>query len=177
MTHPRLDTTTLEIHILMSIVARLTMRDLEERMTGMNLGINWMQYSLLRALSRGSFTSSELSKKFVLDPSTLVPVIDALERKGYVVRGKDPNDRRRVPLSLTDAGSAVLSQFTLSHENDMLHQSLDVLGDDKTRTLLALLRDLVRAMPGGEELLREIPMRLQSHVCDPSADALTDSTS
>jgi DNA-binding MarR family transcriptional regulator len=30
--------------------------------------------------------------------------IDRLERKGYVVRGKDPKDRRRVHVRLTTAG-------------------------------------------------------------------------
>jgi DNA-binding MarR family transcriptional regulator len=34
----------------------------------------------------------------MLDPSTLVPAVDALERKGLAMRGQDPNDRRRNPL-------------------------------------------------------------------------------
>lgn len=39
-----------------------------------------------------------------IDPSDLVGVIDQLEQAGYVLRQRDPKDRRRQLLSLTEKG-------------------------------------------------------------------------
>ena len=168
--------TTIEIRILMSMVARLSMRDLEDRITHADLGISALQYGILRALSDQSFTLSELSKKFILDPSTLVPVVDALERKGYVTRGKDPNDRRRAPLSTTQAGKAILNNVALSHENDMLYECMNVLGADKAQALVELLREVVQQFPGGAEMLREVTTRINAYSCDQSTPSSTDPT-
>ena len=42
-------------------------------------------------------TSSELSRKFQVDPSTLVPTVNGLEKRGLIYRTRDTNDRRRQP--------------------------------------------------------------------------------
>src|SRR5690349_13332653 len=102
----------------MSMVTHVAIRNLEDRLRTMNIGISGLQFGILRTLSGNNFTLSELSKKFMLDPSTLVPVVDALERKGYIVRGKDLNDRRRIPLSVTEEGIAILNNLPFSPEND-----------------------------------------------------------
>jgi DNA-binding MarR family transcriptional regulator len=158
----------------MSMVGRLSMRNLEEQIAAANLGINGLQYGILRALSFHSFTLSELSRKFALDPSTLVPVVDALERKGYVMRGKDPADRRRAPLSTTDEGKAILNNIPFSPENDMLYQCMNELGDDKARALLVLLREVVQHLPGGEDILQEVTTRINAYLCDQPAESPAD---
>jgi DNA-binding MarR family transcriptional regulator len=40
----------------------------------------------------------------LLHPSTVTGVVDRLENKGYVIRGRDATDRRIVTVSLTAAG-------------------------------------------------------------------------
>ncbi|MEO8394696.1 MAG: MarR family transcriptional regulator, partial [Chloroflexota bacterium] len=144
---------TVEIRILASVLTRIASRSVEERFNAHNADISGMQYGILRTLAHQSFTLSELSRRFVVDPSTLVPVIDALERKGLITRGRDPNDRRRIPLSLTENGTALIQNMPFVHEEDLLFKTLDGMGEDKSRQLLSLLREVVKGMPEGEDML------------------------
>ena len=153
---------TVEIRILTSVLTRIASRSIEERFNAHNADVSGMQYGILRTLAHQSYTLSELSRRFVVDPSTMVPVIDALERKGLVTRGRDPNDRRRIPLSLTDEGTKLIRTMPFVHEDDVLFKTLDIMGDEKSRELLSLLREVVKGMPEGEEMLQSIGSRLYS---------------
>ncbi len=44
----------------------------------------------------GPMTAGELGKKTGLSTGSVTALVDRLEKAGYVVREKDPNDRRRV---------------------------------------------------------------------------------
>jgi DNA-binding MarR family transcriptional regulator len=149
---------TVEIRILAALLARISHRSFEGRFGAAD--ISGLQFGILRSLGHQSNTISELSRKFMLDPSTLVPVIDTLERKGLVARGKDPNDRRRIPVSLTDQGTNLINSVQLAHEDDVLYQCLDRWGRHKTRILLKLLREVVKHLPDGEEMLNSVSARL-----------------
>lgn len=46
------------------------------------------------------------------DKSTLTPILEDLERRGFVVREKLRTDRRSYQLNLTDAGHKMLDQLT-----------------------------------------------------------------
>ncbi len=151
---------SVEIRILASVLARISSRALEERFSAHNIDMSGLQYGILRTLGHENFTLSELSRRFTVDPSTLVPVIDTLERKGLVTRGKDPNDRRRIPLSLTTHGAQMIRDIPLIHEDDLLFQRLDKMGEDKALALRELLRDVVKGMPEGEEMLQSVTSRL-----------------
>jgi DNA-binding MarR family transcriptional regulator len=59
---------------------------------------------------RGPMSQRELSEALRLDPGDLVAVIDALEELGHVVRERDPQDRRRYSLQVTDAGRVALHE-------------------------------------------------------------------
>jgi DNA-binding MarR family transcriptional regulator len=154
---------TVEIRILAAMIARFAGRSLEERFSAQNIQISGLQYGIIRTLSYQSYTMSELSRKFVLDPSTLVPVIATLERKGLLERKRDPNDRRRMPLFLTEQGAALLHNTPLAHEDDLLFRCLEQMGREKAEALLGLLRELVQQMPGGGEILEEVSSRIYAY--------------
>jgi DNA-binding MarR family transcriptional regulator len=59
-----------------------------------------------------------------LDPSTLVPMIDALVVRGLILRGQDPDDRRRIPLILTDEGAKIIRQAEPFDEDSVFIESL-----------------------------------------------------
>ncbi len=148
--------TALELRILAGIVAKLAGRALEQRLHAEGIPISGLQYALMRLIVRQQHTISELSQVMLLTPATLVPAVDTLERNGMVVRGCDPNDRRRTPLALTERGAAVLARVPAVHADDALVQALNALGPDKCEQLLALLRELLGAMPGTHETAGEI---------------------
>jgi DNA-binding MarR family transcriptional regulator len=64
---------------------------------------------------------SELARATHLDRSTVVTIIDNLERRGLVERRASPNDRRSNAIRLTEAGSTLLRQLkrkVVQHESD-----------------------------------------------------------
>ncbi len=156
--------TALEIRMLMGITAKTDMRALEQRLSSADAGLSHLQYGILRALSCQGQTISELSDHFMLDPSTLVPAVDALERKGLLQRGRDPNDRRRIPLSPTQHGTAFVARVPFVDKDDPLVTSLEALGDEWAWRFLALLRELVSNLPEGKEILQRVSIRMQAHI-------------
>ena len=86
--------TALETRMLVTVAAKTARHALEQRPELAGADIGWLQFGILRVLCRGEKTLSELSRRFLLDPSTLVSSVDALERKKLIKRGHDPRDRR-----------------------------------------------------------------------------------
>lgn len=139
-----------QIRVLAAIVNKLAMRDLEQRLEARQAGVSGLQYVVLGHLRRESTTLSDLSRKLSLAPATLVPVVDALETKGMVERGRDPLDRRRVPLYLTVGGEATLDRLPLVDADDSMVCSINAMGSARACQLLGLLHELARRMSGGE---------------------------
>ena len=153
----------MEVRILATIISKKSLHALEQRLASTDASVSGLQFAVMGALSVEEQTISDLSRHFLLDPSTLVPTVDALERKGLAVRGRDPADRRRIPISLTKRGAEFVASVPLVDVQDPLFQGLNGLGDEHRQQLLALLRDLVGQMPEGDEILRTVSARIQSH--------------
>jgi DNA-binding MarR family transcriptional regulator len=69
------------------------------------------QYTLIRALSdRAAARVSELAVDADIAPSTATRILDVLERRAMVQRMRIEADRRRVTVTLTDAGRAALAR-------------------------------------------------------------------
>ncbi|NDJ60761.1 MAG: MarR family transcriptional regulator [Chloroflexi bacterium] len=159
MTDADLRTMTIDVRLLAAVIARRMSGASREQLQAKGITLSGLQHAILRSLERQPMTSSDLSRRFVLDPSTLVPVITTLESKGLIERGSDPNDRRRVPLSLTEEGVALLAQIPLMPDDDPLLLSLSAMGEDRARQLIDLLREVIQHLPNGDELLAD----MQSH--------------
>lgn len=149
--------------MLLGVTMKQSARAIEERLLAHGAAISGLQYGILRTLEHHPLTLSELSRKFILDPSTLVPAVDALQRKGFIERGRDPKDRRRVPLSLTPAGIELLASVPPLHHDDLLLRSLAALGPEKTEQLARLLRELLASMPDGPAILCDVANFVQTH--------------
>ena len=156
MNDAELQNTAVEIRMLLPMVMKLSARALEQYLSEQNIGINRMHFGVLLTLQHHQFTLSELSKLFSLDPSTLVPVVDALERKGLVERGRDPKDRRRIPLHLTERGIHLLNAIPHVTRNDLMAKALMQMGAEKAVQLRDRLRELADAMGGDENALCEM---------------------
>ena len=82
---------------------------------------------------------SELAKATYLDRSTVVSVIDGLERRNLVERRAAPNDRRSNALRLTADGTALLKKLkrlVADHEKRLVSN----LSADERETLVTLLQ-------------------------------------
>ncbi|UCV17784.1 MarR family winged helix-turn-helix transcriptional regulator [Ferribacterium limneticum] len=98
------------------------MRDISRLYTGIGQktlhpwGITMAHWYYLRVLESGPLNQLELSKRVGMASATTVPVLDFLEKSELVLRVRDPNDRRKYNVTLTDNGrrliGEVMSSFT-----------------------------------------------------------------
>lgn len=154
----------LEIRILIAIATKMVRRAWEKQLALSDSGVSFLQFMIMAALSHGDHTISELGQHFLLDPSTLVPAVDTLERRGLVERGHDPQDRRRVPLSLTEEGVSFIVRLHRFDKTDPFIVSLEALGAERAQQLREILLELVSEMPEGEEAILAMQTRVQSHL-------------
>jgi DNA-binding MarR family transcriptional regulator len=108
------------------------------------------EFAVLHHLNQaGPLSQQELAGALRINPSNLVGMLDALEADGLVVRPRDPDDRRRHLVDLTDAGRRRLSEAK--------------------RAVEAAEQDLLAPLSRTERLqFQRILERLASHACGPS---------
>ena len=76
-------------------------------------GISPGQFGVLVLIKENEgLSQSALAKGFGIERSTMVAVIDGLEKRGWVERVPSARDRRSYALSLTNAGRALLDRVT-----------------------------------------------------------------
>ena len=148
-----------EIRWFAVFCVKLMSRDLDTRLSAVRPGLSGPQFGVLRMLECRPCTIKELAAQMLLTPSTLVPIIDRLEKEGLVVRGKDPEDRRRTPLTLTDEAHELLAQVPIVDPHDRACQVLASLGAAKGRQLSQLLQDFVSRMADDDTLIQTILSR------------------
>jgi DNA-binding MarR family transcriptional regulator len=109
------------------------------------LGLDGRDYTLLAVLSRDDAGSqAELATLCGLLPAQLVPVLDALQAKGFVERRRDERDRRRSIVRITDEGRDVLAradEAAAEVEQGLLGDVVEELRERLARTVDAALRD------------------------------------
>ena len=153
---------TRDVRTLTSIISRMAHASFEQQLNQSELGVSPMQFAVMRSLCRSHHTISELSRKFAVDPSTLVPVIDSLERKGLVQRQRDEQDRRRVPVALTDDGKQLFNRpMPVDHE-DPFYKALSAMGKRRAGALRKLLMEVLAALPEGDTILHDVMSRLDA---------------
>jgi MarR family transcriptional regulator, lower aerobic nicotinate degradation pathway regulator len=107
------------------------------------LGIDGRHYGILAALSElGPVSQQTLADIFAVDRSTMVGLVDELERNGHVRRGKNPTDRRAYALELTGSGATLEREAAKLLEGCERHY-LEPLSSGERRQLFELLERLV----------------------------------
>lgn len=152
--------------MLLAVITKMSFQSFEQHLQSAGVQISGLQFGIMRTLQHEPLTISELSRKFTLDPSTLVPVIDTLVKRGMVVRAQDPADRRRMPLSLTDDGLAIVQDIAPIGKDDVMATTLAQLGEERATELLGLLREVLRHLPNGEAMLADIQTKVVSENAD-----------
>lgn len=98
------------------------------------------QYSILYLIDRNPGLSVKaLAAAIGVDQSTLVPSLNILEERGWILRARGQPDRRRVALTLTSEGAAMLAAMQraiAAHEAEIAAD----LDDAERRALILLLR-------------------------------------
>jgi MarR family 2-MHQ and catechol resistance regulon transcriptional repressor len=105
---------TLNAFIKMTRASESINNRLSRGLSCVNLTIS--QFGILEALLHiGPQNQRELGAKLLKSGGNITLVIDNLEKRGYVVRETDPNDRRAVIVSLTDEGKKFITDYFPEH--------------------------------------------------------------
>jgi DNA-binding MarR family transcriptional regulator len=107
---------------------------------------------LMALKERGPLTLSGIARNLFISSSTLVGIVDRLEKKGWVVRRRGTEDRRRVSISLTDPGRLLLDGAP-SPLQDHLAEALKELPELEQVAIAMSLERVVELMEterGGE---------------------------
>jgi long-chain acyl-CoA synthetase len=75
-----------------------------------DLGLSLPQYRLLSYLSAGAAGASPAARELATSRPSITALVDGVVAKGLVDRRPDTDDRRRVALTLTADGAALLEQ-------------------------------------------------------------------
>ncbi len=100
------------------------------------------QYDVLAFLTNESLNLSALSELVGLDSSTLVGIVDRLEKIGLVKKRVSPRDRRKNIISITEKGSKTLAQVP-EFVSPSLQRILKELNPDDQENLTRILRGIV----------------------------------
>jgi DNA-binding MarR family transcriptional regulator len=70
-----------------------------------------LQYVILLLLDTGGASQQELCAAAGIDSGNMVELLDGLEALGYARRTRDPRDRRRYVVSMTEGGHSALAEL------------------------------------------------------------------
>ncbi|MBB1251082.1 MarR family winged helix-turn-helix transcriptional regulator [Rhizobium sp. G21] len=101
--------------------------------------MQWSALIKLREIQPSS--QNQLGREIAMDAATTKGVIDRLVARGYVSTSPDPEDGRRVILSLTDAGDEAVRR-NIASARTVTEETLAPLNADERSILLDLIRKL-----------------------------------
>ena len=139
-----------------------------ERLRGLELAPS--DAGILRLLRMAAgLSQQELASKLQIHPSRLVAILDNLEKRRFVERRANPEDRRLYSLYLTKAGEEVLQKIgkVAREHQDALLSALSTEERDELANLLLKIADqqgLVRGVHPGYQRLGK-PKRPESTDC------------
>ena len=102
------------------------------------LGLKLKSYMVLTNLREGGLPQADLCASMQMDANNTVLLLNDLEGKGFVERRRDPADRRRHIVVITDAGQEALRHAERAMESLEEEVFGSLTADDR-----AALRDLL----------------------------------
>jgi DNA-binding MarR family transcriptional regulator len=99
------------------------------------------EFGLLAIAGPGNVPEHEIASLYGIDPSSLVAVLDGLERRGWLRRQRNPRDRRVQWVQRTEAGDRLFARaLPLARRAEA--RQLAVLSAAQQRQLVAAMRQL-----------------------------------
>lgn len=122
----------------LTVVTQAYHRALNERLAP--FGITYRQSHVIGWLMlEGEMTQAELARRMMIEPPTLVRILDRMESLGWISRQDCPLDRRRKLIRLTDAAEPAWAKM-VSVARQVRHIAGRGLSADEQYVLKDLLR-------------------------------------
>jgi DNA-binding MarR family transcriptional regulator len=149
---PGLSPTELAAYFAFTEVSALLRPAVEQQLRDAG-GLSYVQFQLLARLGddpTGSRSMTDLADGVVYSRSGLTYQAQLLDQRGLVTRSTSPEDERRVVVTITEAGHAVLATVFPGHigvVRSTLFASLTTDEVDSLATVLGKVGDRLRAAP------------------------------
>jgi DNA-binding MarR family transcriptional regulator len=157
-----------EEDILRSLRRIIRAVDLYSRKLMMQTGLSGPQVICLRQLAlHGPMQTSHLAEAVNLSSATVCGILNRLEQRGLVVRERQAEDRRRVLVSLSDAGEDTVDNAPPAMHDSFLFK-LRALPAERQIAIHQTLAQIVRMMSADE--LDAAPILVPGEAVTPGPD-------
>jgi len=143
---PEIPKDSYDLRILQSLRRIIRAVDIHSHKLAYSYNITGPQLACLLTIKEsGPLTSSAVARKNYLSPSTVVGIIDRLEKKELVLRNRDNRDRRQVYVSITPKGEKLIAD-TPSLMQDTLTKAIVELPEHEQISIARALERLTELM-------------------------------
>ncbi len=105
-------------------------------------GLTISQFGVMEALHHlGPLNQRSLGEKLLKSGGNITMVIDNLEKRGWVERKRNPEDRRSVLIHLTDEGGSFIESFFPKHL-EKINQEFEPLSTEEKKQLGKLCKKI-----------------------------------
>lgn len=133
-----------EVLIALRRVIRAT--DIHSRYLAKTIGLTAPQIVLLNTVqSHHNTTISELAHEMSVSQSTVTNILDRLEGRGLIIRERSSQDKRKVHVLLTHAGSTMLKDAPIPLQ-DQFTQQFDGLQQWEQSMIISSLQRIAQMM-------------------------------
>ena len=135
-----------EIAVELNLTGCRLKQFIASKLRQMDVPLTPEQFMLIDLLwNQGEMTQQQLADQMQKDKNSVTKLVDAIERKGFVVRQQNPHDRRANTLVLTEKANQ-LKPGAKQKGISILDEILDGISEDELRGFLATLNKLNRNM-------------------------------
>jgi homoprotocatechuate degradation regulator HpaR len=108
--------------------------------------VSEQQWRVMRVLQEaGELDASRLAERACVLPPSLTRMLKSLEARGFIALRRDPQDGRRMQVSLTEAGDDFIAQ--VAPESVAIYREIEkLIGADEISDLLDRLEALLSAL-------------------------------
>jgi DNA-binding MarR family transcriptional regulator len=115
--------------------------------------INMAEYVLMKAVSKstnGNVCLADIREYLAVTKAAVSQILSSLEKRKFLIRNIDKNDRRNLIVILTPAGKDALQQKD-AKVNNRLDELVSDMGEDDTRTLIRLITKMNNAITASKD--------------------------
>ena len=151
---PDADRRSTEVHATLVRTGEALLQELDRRIQ-LTLGVPQPVATALAVIegADGPLTPSEISSRVIVPSATMTATLDTLERRGWIERLPNPEDRRSTLVAVTEDGRAVVDRL-LPGVRELEKASMARLTPKELDTLMRLLS---KVMAGTTEVSESDP--------------------
>ncbi|MCL1978331.1 MAG: MarR family transcriptional regulator [Candidatus Bathyarchaeota archaeon] len=136
------------------IIAMTEMNDTIQTLVGVSLYEFLLLRSVAKTDSESNFSLLDIQSSQFISKSGVSKMLSTLEKKGYLVRETDKNNRRKIIVTLTTTGYKAIEHFDKIID-DYLTEYINVAGEDSLKQLFAIIDQLYQVSKNITEKMRD----------------------